>query len=307
MNPLRAIGLKLVSVALFVAMSALIKASSDAVPPGEAVFFRSLFAIPVILAWLLWRGDLSHGLRTRDPVGHLMRGLVGSMAMGASFAGLALLPFAEVKAIGYASPLLVVIFAAMFLGEQVRLFRLAAVGLGLAGVVVILSPRLTALGEDGLDRSQQLGALLVLAAATCAALAQVFVRRLVARESTAAIVFWFSVSATVLSLLTLPLGWRMPGPVAAGMLVIAGLLGGLGQIFLTSAYRHADAAVVAPFDYASIFFAIAIGYWAFDEIPGSRVIGGALLVIAAGVLIIWRERQLGLARGKARPGMTPQG
>lgn len=307
MNPPRAIGLKLVSVAFFVAMSALIKASSDTVPAGEAVFFRSLFAIPVILAWLLWRGNLREGLATRDPVGHLMRGLVGSMAMGASFAGLALLPLAEVKAIGYATPLLVVIFAAMFLGERVRLFRLAAVGLGLVGVVIILSPRLTALGDGGLDHAQQLGALLVLAAATCAALAQVFVRRLVARESTSAIVFWFSVSATLLSLLTLPMGWTVPGPGVACMLVLAGLLGGLGQIFLTSAYRHADAAVVAPFDYASIFFAIAIGYWAFEEIPTPRVIGGAALVIAAGVLIILRERRLGLERGKARPGMTPQG
>ncbi|KKL26540.1 hypothetical protein LCGC14_2394270 [marine sediment metagenome] len=307
MNPFRAIGLKLVSVTLFVVMSALIKAASVTVPTGEAVFFRSFFAIPVILVWLVARGEVRTGLATSYPTGHVLRGFVGSLAMGASFAGLALLPLSEVKAIGYAAPLLVVIFAAMFLGERVRMFRLAAVALGLAGVLIILSPRLTALGEGGLDRSQQLGAVLVLASATCAALAQVFVRRLVATESTSAIVFWFSVSASCLSLLTLPYGWVWPSPAIVGMLVLAGLLGGTGQIFLTSAYRHADAAVVAPFDYASIFFALGIGYWAFDEVPTLTMLGGVCLVILAGVIIIWRERQLGIARGKARPGMTPQG
>ncbi|MBN2907411.1 MAG: DMT family transporter [Rhodobacteraceae bacterium] len=307
MNPARAIGLKLVSVVLFVAMSSLIKASADHVPPGEAVFFRSFFAIPVIVVWLIWQGQLSMGLRTRNPMGHLWRGLVGGTAMGLMFAGLGLLPLPEVTAIGYAAPLLVVIFAAMFLGEEVRLFRLGAVALGMAGVLIVLSPRLSAFASDQMDAREALGAIVVLGGANGAALAQVFVRKLVQTENTAAIVFWFSVTASVLSLLTIPFGWVVPSWGEVVMLVLAGLLGGLAQIFMTSAYRFAQAAVVAPFDYASMLLALIVGYVVFDEVPTPVMLVGASLVIAAGVLIIWRERQLGIERGRSRKGMTPQG
>jgi drug/metabolite transporter (DMT)-like permease len=133
------------------------------------------------------------------------------------------------------------------------------------------------------------------------------VRRLVQTETTSAIVFWFSLTATALSLVTLPFGWVLPGPGDAALLVLAGFLGGVGQVLLTSAYRHADASVIAPFEYVSILFALAIGYWIFDEMPTITMIAGAALVVAAGVLIIWRERQLGLERSAQRKAMTPQG
>ena len=140
--------------------------------------------------------------------------------MGLGFAGLGLLPLPEVTAIGYAAPILVVVFAAMFLGETVRLFRLSMVALGMGGVLVVLSPRL---GVDpaAADASQALGALLVLMGAVFAALAQVFVRKLVQTENTAAIVFYFSLTATVLSLFTLPWGWAWPTGPQAVMLVHA--------------------------------------------------------------------------------------
>ncbi len=91
------------------------------------------------------------------------------------------------------------------------------------------------------------------------------------------------------------------------MLIASGLVGGVAQIFLTSAYKFAEAAVLAPFDYASILFAILFGYFFFAEVPTNMVLAGSAIVMAAGGLIIWRERQLGMERGKARPGMTPQG
>ncbi len=83
---------------------------SDVVPAGEAVFFRSFFAIPVIVVWLSMRGDLKNGLKTQRPMGHILRGLVGTAAMAMTFMGLGMLPLPEVTAIGYAtpSPLLVV-------------------------------------------------------------------------------------------------------------------------------------------------------------------------------------------------------
>lgn len=304
MNPLRGIALKLVSVLLFITMSAMIKATSAHVPPGEAVFFRSFFAIPVILVWLMWRRELSTGLRTQNPFGHFWRGLMGTTAMGLGFASLAYLPLPEVTAIGYTAPLLTVIFAAMFLGEEVRAFRISCVILGMIGVLIVVAPRLTIV-DSGADHAEAFGAMLVLSSAVFAALAQVFVRKLVQAEQTATIVFWFSVTASLLSLLTLPYGWVIPTVTETALLVTAGLLGGLGQIFLTSSYRSADASVVAPFDYASMLFALLFGWFFFAEVPTVTMLAGAALVITAGVLIIWRERKLGIERARQRKAMPP--
>ena len=305
-RPLTGIALKITSVTLFITMASLIKATSGHVPPGEAVFFRSFFAIPVILVWLMLRGDLRTGLRVRSPLNHFWRGFVGTAAMGLGFAALGLLPLPEVTALGYAAPLLVVVFAAMFLNEQVGLFRIGAVGLGLAGVLIVLAPRLTALSGPTVETMQAVGAMLALTGAICAALAQIYVRKLVQTEETSAIVFYFSVTSTLLSFLTIPFGWVQPSGPEFGLLVLAGLLGGLGQIFLTSSYRFADASVVAPFDYASILLALGIGYFIFDEVPTSAMLTGASLVILAGIIIIWREHQLGIRRNRARSARTPE-
>lgn len=308
-SPLRGIILKCCSVTVFTIMAAIVKATSDGglgVPPGQQVFFRSFFAIPVILTWLLWRKELSVGLRTFRPMGHFYRGIIGTAAMGCMFWALALLPFPEVIAIGYAAPLLVVIFAAMFLGEDVRLFRLSMVALGLVGVLIVLSPQLGFGGADP-DLRRSLGAVVALVGASCAALAQIFVRKLVQEERTSAIVFWFSFTSSVLALLTLPFGWVLPDPETTGLLIASGLLGGLGQIFLTSAYRYGEASLIAPFEYVSMILSIAFGWFLFDEIATPVMLAGASLVILAGIMIIWRERQLGLERSRQRKAMTLQG
>ena len=307
MRPLRGIILKLCSVLVFIVMASMIKATADHVPAGEAVFFRSFFAIPVIVAWLAMQGQLATGFRAVNPMGHVWRGLMGTLAMGMGFAGLAYLPLPEVTAIGYAAPLLVVVFAAMFLGEEVRAFRIACVALGLTGVLIVLSPRLSIDPTSGLGQTEALGAIIVLFGALFSALAQVFVRKLVQSESTTSIVFYFSVTSTLLSFITLPFGWVWPSPGEAALLVGAGLLGGVGQILLTSSNREADASLVAPFDYASMLFALGIGYFVFAEVPTRTMLGGAALIMVAGMLIIWRERKLGLERAKGRQASTPQG
>ena len=189
------------------AMVTCIKLTAIHVPPGEIIFFRSFFALPVILGWLWYAHHLHDWLKTDNLAGHIWRGLVGCSAMALSFTALGLLPLPEVTAIGYAAPLLVTVLAAMFLGEVVRMYRLVA----------------------------------------------------------------------------------------------AGLLGGLGQILLTESYRHAEVAVIAPFEYTSMLLALGIGYFAFTEIPSIPMLIGAGLVVGAGLLIIYRERQLGLERGRARP------
>jgi drug/metabolite transporter (DMT)-like permease len=179
------------------------------------------------------------------------------------------------------------------------------VALGLCGVLVVLSPRLQ-VDPTTADTSETLGALVVLVAAVFVALAQVFVRKLVQTETTAAIVFYFSVTATVMSLLTLPWGWTLPPLWVLGMLIGAGVLGGIGQILLTSSYRHADASLIAPFEYSSMLLAIIVGYTVFGEVPGATMLVGAGMIVLAGILIIWRERQLGLERARQRKATSNQ-
>ena len=307
MRPLRGIAFKLASVLVFIVMASMIKATADHVPAGQTVFFRSFFAIPVIFVWLAVRRELPGGLKTTNPFGHFWRGLMGTLAMGFGFAGLGYLPLPEVTAIGYAAPILTVVFAAMFLGEEVRLFRISAVAMGMVGVMIVVYPRLTVLSGDAAGYLEAFGAMVVLGGAVFASLAQVFVRRLVNTEPTAAIVFYFSLTATALSLITIPFGWVWPTPGETAILVAAGLLGGVGQILLTSSYREADASLVAPFDYASMIFALGIGYFVFAEVPTLPMLAGAALIVTAGCLIIWRERQLGLERARQRKAMTPQG
>lgn len=304
MQFIRAIIFKVLSVLLFVVMAGIIKSVSGHVPPGQSVFFRSLFAIPVIVVWLAMRKELRIGFKTQNPMNHVWRGVIGTSAMAMTFGALGLLPLPEMTAIGYAMPIFVVVFAAMFLNETVRLFRLMTVAVGLVGVMIIMAPRLSV---DVIDVSETLGAVLALGSAVAAALAQVFIRKLTKTETTSSIVFWFSVTATGLSLLTIYWGWVVPTPKEAALLVLAGIIGGVGQILLTSSYRLADASFVAPFEYSSMLFSIAIGFAFFDEVPTGTTLIGASVVIFAGILIIWRERQLGLERSKTRKAMSPQG
>ena len=289
-------------------MFAFIKATSQDVPAGEAVFFRSLFAVPVLIIWLMVRGDFPATLKAKDPMGHVWRGLMGTCAMACGFMAIGLLPLPEVVAIGYAAPLLVTMLAAMFLGEKIRLVRFSALLLGLFGVMLILSPRLTFLETEVTTRLQTIGALVALMAAMFSALAQVFARKLVATETTGSIVFYFSLMSSFLALLTIPFGWQIPDARTTFLLITAGLLGGVGQILLTESYRHAEVAVIAPFEYCSIILALLVGYFVFGELPTGIMMAGVALIIIAGIIIIERERRLGIQRtGKARSTVPNQG
>ncbi|MEP1767382.1 MAG: DMT family transporter [Sulfitobacter sp.] len=313
-NPARAISLKIGAIFLFTVMSALIKIVSEDLPTGQAVFFRSFFAMPPIVFWLWHQGHLHDGFKANNILGHVWRGLIGTSAMIMTFGGLALLPLPEVTAIGYATPIFTVIFAALLLGERVRLFRFCAVALGLVGVLIVIAPRLSF--DQGYSYMATVGALMILSASILRALVQIHLRRLVQTESTSAIVFYFSLTATTLSLMTLPLGWVFPTPVLAwvspnlatfGLVIAAGTIAGFAQIMVTASYRFGSASMLAPFDYSSMIFATLIGWFIFDEIPTSAILIGATLVIIGGVLIIWRERQLGLDRGKSKPSIAPSG
>ena len=87
-------------------------------------------------------------------------------------------------------------------------------------------------------------------------------------------------------------------------MIAAGLIGGVAQIIVTSSLRFGPASMLAPFDYSSMIFASIIGWIVFGELPTPAILTGAALVIAGGILIIWRERQLGLDRSKAKATVT---
>ncbi|MER9136328.1 DMT family transporter [Mesorhizobium sp. M0830] len=299
--------LKIVSVAVFVGMQTCIKAAGT-VPAGQIVFFRSFFAIFPIIAFLAFKGKLGTAFTTKRPLNHIARGLVGVGAMGLGFFALTRLPLPEAITLNYAQPLLVVVFSSIFLGETIRVYRWSAVAVGLVGVLIISWPELTLLSSDqALDDQEVLGVIAALVAAAISAVAMLLVRNLVQSERTATIVLWFSVTASVMSLLSLPFGWRMLTPLQAALLVAAGFCGGLGQILMTAAYRHAEASVVAPFEYSSMILGLVVGYLVFGDVATAHMLVGGLIVVAAGIFIIWRERQLGLERTRTRKASLPEG
>lgn len=300
-GPVFGILLKLASTLVFTGMVACVKAASATIPIGEVVFSRSFFGLVPVLTYLAYKGELVAAFRTQRIGGHFLRSGVGVSSMFLWFACLALIPLPEALAIGYASPLITVVLAALVLGETVRIYRWSAVMVGFLGILIILAPRLS-LSSESLAASgsgETWGALAALTSACTAAAAMVLIRRLITTESTPSIVVYFSLIASGFALLTLPWGWVLPNLWEASLLVLAGLLGGIGQILMTESYRHADASTIATFDYSGMIWGLLVGYLMFGEAAGPIVLIGMAIVIAAGIFIIWRERHIGLARPKA--------
>ena len=304
-NPLTGITLKVASVVAFVAMQSCLKLSGQ-LPPGQLVFFRSFFAILPIVAMLAWQGQLRGALRTAHPLSHVARGAVGVVSMGLGFYALTLLPLPEWIALGYAQPLLVVVIGALFLGETVRVFRWSAVAAGFCGVLIISWPRLTLLTSGAeVGHAEAFGVLICLLSAAISAVAITLVRRLVRTENTATIVLWFSATASVAGFATLPFGWAALSPAQASLLIAAGICGGTGQLLMTEAYRHAELSTVAPFEYTSMLLGIIIGFLAFGDVPTPNMLLGGAVVVASGLVIIWRERRLNPDRLRARQVFPP--
>ncbi|MET0315174.1 MAG: DMT family transporter [Hansschlegelia sp.] len=306
---------KLCSAFLFTVMAALIRAIGDAAPTSEIVFARSFFALAPIVAWLLWRGVLRRAVATDRPFGHLLRSVIGISAMFCMFAALGHLPLADATALGYASPLFIVLFAAVALGERVDGARWAAVAVGFGGVIVMLWPNLVSGSLAAVFRGEQTegaaaGAIYALAGAVLVAGAMVQIRRLTKTEGTGTIVFYFTVWSTMLAICVAPFaGWTMPDGSTAALLVLTGCVGGVAQILLTESYRHADASLIAPFEYSTILWALGIGALAFGDTPTGWTLIGGVIVIASGAAVALNERRLGLKRArlaKAAP-QTPIG
>lgn len=298
-----AILFKVLSTACFAVMSAFARALGETFPVGQVVFFRSFIAVLPVVLFYAWRKELWTAMHTQRPVGHLARGLFGVAAMFCGFAALARMPIADVTAIGFSTPLIIVALASLLLGERVRVYRWSAVVIGLVGVLVMLGPHMSfSAGHGG-----EAGAILAVMNAVLAACAYIQIRRLTASETTSSIVLYFFLISSLVALATLPFGWVWPDARQLLYLCLMGIAGGIGQLFMTESYRYAQASLTAPFDYVSIIWAVILGYVAFGEVPGASIWIGSVIVIAAGLFVIWRERQLGLQRRRemeASPGAT---
>ncbi|OCJ18115.1 hypothetical protein A6U87_04190 [Rhizobium sp. AC44/96] len=303
-SPMRGIAFKVASVCVFLAMQTFIKLAGSDIQPGQVTFCRSFFALFPIMVYLAYRGQLRSSFYTANPIGHLKRGTLGIISMGLGFYGLLHLPLPEAIALGYATPLVAVVLAAFFLGETVRIYRWTAVLVGLVGVAIISWPKLTLFREGGVQSDQAIGAVTVLLASVLGGMAMIQVRKLVEEEKTSTIVLYFSITASVFSLATLPFGWDLLDLWPQLHLIAAGFCGGVAQILLTESYRHAEVSTIAPFEYTSIVLGAIIAYVVFGDIPTGSMLLGTAIVVAAGIFIIYREHRIQLERrasGRSAP------
>lgn len=289
-GPLFGIALKIASTFAFGVMGLLVKFLDGDYHAGQIIFFRAFFALIPVLALLYWQGGTFASLATKRPGAHALRSGAGTMAMFFGFSALLLLPLADATAIGFAAPVISVILAVFILGEAVRVYRWAAVGVGFTGVLMMVWPHLGGGGNAW-------GATFALLGAVCSAFAMNFIR-LMSRpgegsEPGATIAFYFQATAATLGALTLPFVWVTPSWGDFGLLVAIGLCGGMGQLLMTHSYAHAPVATIATFDYVAMIWAMAFGYLFLSEFPVPLVMLGACVVMGSGLFIIWRERQIG--------------
>jgi drug/metabolite transporter (DMT)-like permease len=306
MTSSKGIVLKLISAVLFAVMSALIRYLGARYPIGEVVFYRSAFAVvPVVLVYA-WRGELVQAVRTGNPLGQASRGALSIVGMFCNFGALARLPLIEANAISFTSPLFSVALAALVLKERVRIYRWSAVTIGFIGVLVVLSPHLS--GDEltiaVASATGVAGVSYAIAGSLTNAGTMIQTRHLTKSETTSSIVFYFSLICALAGLVTWPFGWIAPSGQEFTALVCIGFLGGIGHILLTESYRYATASMLAPFDYTSMIWALVLGYMFFGEVPSVMIVVGSAIIAAAGLFVIWRERQLALARRRAVEGTT---
>ncbi|HYX46748.1 MAG TPA: DMT family transporter [Sphingomicrobium sp.] len=283
-RPLAGIALRLLTALLLAVMFALVKlASTRGVNVVESLFYRQCGSA-FCAAGYVSAGPGFPSLRTKRVWAHVGRMALGVGAMALNFLAFILLPLAEATTIGFSVPIFSVILAALLLGEPTGKWRWGAVAVGFAGVLLIVEPWS---GDVPL-----LGASVALVAALMTASATIMIRRLGATERAATTVFWFAVSSLVpLGLAMLVFG-RSHDSTTWMMLSGLALAGGLAQLTLTGALRLAPVAMVMPMDYTSLLWALLLGTWMFGEIPAPWIWIGAPIIIASGLVIVWREQRL---------------
>lgn len=290
-RPMLALALRLCAMLVLSSMLLLVKLSGErGIWLPEMLFWRQLIPGVLILVWLAARGGL-HRLKTQRPWIHARRAFIGGTGMFLTLGVVQILPLAEATVLGFTAPIFAVILSAMFLGERVGIWRWSAVVLGLIGIVIIAGP----------DRAQMsvLGLCVGIGGAFMVALISIQLRDLGRTEEPITIVFWFSAfCAPVLAPFVF---WTGAHHDAEGWAMIAGIgIAGLfAQLLMTSALRYGDVASVIVMDYSQLVWATLWGWLIFASLPSPTTWIGAPAVVAAGLIIAWRERRLSLRRTAA--------
>lgn len=289
--------LRLVSAGLFVVMSLFVRLATVEAPIGQIVFYRSAFALPPIIAYLMWRRQFPSALKTRQPVGHMKRNLYGGAAMVLSFNSLAYLPLALATALGFLAPLLAVPAAMLFLRERPGPVAIGAALAGFAGVVLMLAP---AFDGPRLDHDTIIGVAAGLAMAVATAAGRVQIKTLTATEAPGTIAFYFALLCALGGLASWPFGWITPTGLSFAYLVGAGISGGLAHITMTEAMARAPVSTQAPFDYTAMLWALMLDALIFGLLPSPVSLAGAF-VIAASALVVPLAGRFGARSEALRP------
>jgi drug/metabolite transporter (DMT)-like permease len=273
----RACLLMLLGTVMFAAMHTAIRYTTQHLPAVEVAFFRNVFGLVVILPLLVRHGPR---LFYTERLGlHVLRAVLNVFSMWAFFIGLSLTPLARATALSFTAPLFTALLSALFLGEVFRWRRWTAILCGFLGALVILRP-----GFQALDA----GALLVI------------VSSLLGRtESSITITAYVTVLMIPMTLVPAVVVWQPPPPEMWGWLVFIGVIGTLGQIVVTDAFKLADMTVLMPLDFLKLVWATAFGIVLFAEVPDFLTWVGAAIVFASSFYIAWREAKL--RRTKAPP------
>jgi drug/metabolite transporter (DMT)-like permease len=291
-----AILISLLAVLLFDLMGLVIKHLSTSYGAAELSAWRNLFGlIPGLIALYSTRSwhDAGRPWRMRQWHIPVIRGIAVTFAQFCFYLALGRLAFATAATISYSNALFIVALSVPILGERVGMFRWSAALIGFAGVVLVMGP-----GRDGFS----LDAILPLAAAILYAVAGV-TSRLLDDDVPSALVNLHSSSIAAIGALGLALATGGFTPVASwadmGWIVAMGAFGGTAVLCIVVAYRMTEPSNLAPFSYFGIPTALLLGWVFFGEAPIGDLFPGALLIIAGGMMIVWRERRLARAYAKA--------
>jgi drug/metabolite transporter (DMT)-like permease len=264
---------------LFSLLNALARQLTLGVPPMQAQFLRYLFGFLVLMPLLLHHGWAAY--RPQRVGGQFARGALHTVGLVLWFAALPRIPFADTTAIGFTTPIFMMIGARIFFGEALRWERWAAVLLGFAGVLVVVGPKLS--GQGGLYH------LLMLASAPVFAASFLLTKSLTRQDSATTILLW---QALTVSAFSLPLAWPVWQPIAPwqwGAFALCGLLGSAGHYCLTRSFAAADLSATQPAKFLDLVWAALIGWIVFADVPSPATLAGGTLILLATLWVARRE------------------
>jgi drug/metabolite transporter (DMT)-like permease len=267
--------LVIVSALLFAGMAAAVRVAAQELPNAPIVFFRHLLMLLFLTPWLMQGGP--GALRTRNLRGHIVRGLAGVIAVACYFYAIAHLRLADAVLLNQSIPLFVPLVERFWLGERIPRRLLRVLLIGFAGLLLILRP--------GIGVFQPV-ALLGLASAAFASVAQVGIRQLTHTEPVTRIVFYFGLIASIAAAPPALLTWRTPSAGTWAVLLLMAVLATVGQLTLTRSYVHAPAARIGPFLYAGPVFAGVLDWLIWDRLPDALFVSGAVLVVVAATMAL---------------------